>query len=942
MSRNSIQTKFSRNMATISIVSILLWSIFWIQGEYSNFKIDSEQLRLDYIHSQKSEMKLLVINLADRIKLRKSQTKNNLKKSIKERVNAAHLIASTIYAKNVNSKTPEQIIEMISDILRPIRFDNGKGYYFAVSMEGIEILYPVKPEFEGHNVIDLKDAQGNFVIKDEIKTAREKGEGFITHFWPKPEAKTEKLFPKISYVKYFKPLDLYIGTGAYLDEAKKQNQHQMLTGLALTRFGADGYFFGSTFSGDPLFSNGKVTLGQKSIWDLTDPNGVKIIQEQRKAAEKKEGSFVNYSWPRLKNSNPSPKISFVVEISEWEWTIGAGFYTDDLNSTIAAQKALMEKHLKEQILRGFFALIILLFLTGFWSKRISDKIKLSIETFSSFLKNTSTDSITINPEQLELQEFKEIATLTNEMLVKRIQAEESLQESEEKFRKMYESTQIGIAIVSLDFKILEANQAYCDMLGYSEKELTGKTLMEITSPEDISKNIEKQTQLGQEIVTSFQMEKKFIHKNGETVHGLLSATLINDKYQNPQYFLGNVVDITPRKIAEESKKELENKLQQAQRMEAIGSLAGGIAHDFNNVLFSIMGFTEITMADMEKEDKNRENLDQVLIAANRAKEMVQHILAFSRQTETEKKPVQIQHIMDEVLKLLKHSIPSTIEIKATIDKNSYPVFADPVQIHQVIMNLATNSSHAMKEKGGIMEFIVAQKTIIPEDLTTYPNLNLGEYIEIQIKDTGHGISKDNIGKIFNPYFTTKNAGEGSGMGLSVVHGIILGHNGGVLVKSEPDRGTSFHILLPMLKESKKKNIEAEMPPDRQSLKGLENVLFIDDDIQITDMTQKLLGRLGYTVTPHTDSQKALEDFKNEPDKFDIVITDMTMPIMTGTQLAQELFKIKPDVKIILCSGYSDLIDEKLALDMGIQEYITKPITQKQIAEAIRKVLRKGD
>jgi PAS domain S-box-containing protein len=268
-----------------------------------------------------------------------------------------------------------------------------------------------------------------------------------------------------------------------------------------------------------------------------------------------------------------------------------------------------------------------------------------------------------------LQEFKEIANLTNEMLVKRINAEEAMQESEEKFRKMYEYTQVGIAIVSLDFRILQANQAYCEMLGYSEKDLIGKTLMEITLPDDISNNIEKQEMLGQKKLASFQMEKRFMHKSGKTIYALLSATLISDKNKTPLYFLGNVVDITPRKESEKAKKELEGKLQQAQKMEAIGALAGGIAHDFNNVLSSIIGFTELTIFTMAEKDKNKEHLNQVLIAANRAKEMVQHILAFSRQTEPERKPVEIQNIMGEVIKLIKHSIPSTISIRTNIDEN---------------------------------------------------------------------------------------------------------------------------------------------------------------------------------------------------------------------------------------------------------------------------------
>ncbi|MCK5100307.1 MAG: cache domain-containing protein [Desulfobacteraceae bacterium] len=817
MSNNSIQAKFLRNMVLIALASIVLWSLLWMQGEYSDFKAESKRLRLEYIESQKVIIKREVLNRVNLIKLRKAQAEDRLKQAIKDRVYTAHQIASNIYQKNIGSKTPDEIGQIIKEALRPIRFDNGQGYYFAGSMNGIDVLYPVKPEVEGKNLIDLQDAKGNFVMQDEIEIINKSNEGFVTHYWPKPGNNPDKSFPKISFVKYFKPLNWYLGTGSYLDEAKHYIQHELLTRLAEHRFGIDGYFFGSTYKGDSLFSNGKVTLGQGNLWDLTDPDGVKIIQAQRKAVENKDGGFIYYSWHKLNTSPPSPKISFVIGLPDWEWMLGAGFYTDFINKAMAEKKAAMESHFKKQVIRSIFILTVLLALIWFWSKRILKQIQKSIDIFSSFLKKASTDSITIDPDQLELQEFREIAILTNEMLTNRLQAEKT-------------------------------------------------------------------------------------------------------------------------------KKELEEKLQQAQKMEAIGSLAGGIAHDFNNVLFSIIGFTELTIADMPKDDQNQSNLDQVLVAANRAKEMVQQILAFSRQTKTEKKPVKIQSIIKEVVKLLKSSIPSTIEIKVSIDKNCNPVFADPGQIHQIIMNLATNAAHAMKEKGGVMEFILKQQKILLEDLSIYPNLHTGTYIKLIVKDTGYGIHSEIIDKIFDPYFTTKKVGEGTGMGLSVVHGIISDHDGEIIVKTKPEKGTAFHIFLPTIEKTTSINqdLEQDITSPDPIPTGTENILFVDDDAQIAIMTEKILSRLGYHVTLHTDSRKALETFKKDPDKFDVIITDMTMPKMTGTELATKLFKIKPDVQIILCSGHSDLIDKQIARSMGIKEYITKPITLKQIAETIRRVLTKED
>ncbi len=936
MYNNSIQKKFLKNMVLIAITSISLWSFLWIQNEYSYFKKTSRKLCHEYIKSQKLLIKSAVYDRVKLIQHRRSQEEEVLKSQLKNRIDTAYNIAFNIYQNNIG-KPREQIGRIIKKTLRSIRFDNGKGCYFAGSMDGIAILYPTHPELEGTNMINLKDSYGNFVIQDKIKIIKESSQGFVTHYWPKPGGNPEKPSPKISFIKYFKPLKWYLATDTYLDKAKNQIQRKLVERLAEHRFGINGYFFGTTYNGDPLFYNGKVTLGQGNIWELTDPDGIKIIQEQRKAVNNKGGGFVKYSWPKLNSSTPLPKISFILGVPEWDWMIGAGFYTDDIDKIIAAKRTMMESHLKKQIIRSVLTLALLILLILLWSKNITKQIQNEVDVFSSCLKKANTDSIIINIDQIKLEEFKKIAFLTNEMLKYMIRAEEAMQESEEKFRRMYESTQIGIAIVSLDFKILQANKAYCNMLGYSENELTGKTIQDITCKDDLPENIDQQKQLGQGKIATFQMEKRFIHKNGNTIHGILSASLIKNQNNKPLYFLGSVVDITDKIKAETTKNDLENKLQHAQKMEAIGSLAGGIAHDFNNILFSIIGFTELTLENLSEQSMEKNNLNQVLIAANRAKEMVQHILAFSRKTDSVKQAVKIQSILKEVLKLLKSSIPSTIEIKKNIDDKCGYVIADPVQIHQVIMNLATNAFHAMKDNGGIMEFIINQENITIDDLAMHPNLEPGNYIAIIVKDTGKGINDEIIDKIFNPYFTTKRTGEGTGMGLSVVHGIVLDHGGDILVKSEPGKGSTFKIILPIAE--KIKEIKHDIKPSKNDIEGTENILIIDDEKQIVDMTSQLLQRLGYNVTPYTDSVKALETFKKDPDQFDVIITDVTMPKLTGIELAAELFKIKPDVKIILCSGYSDLIDKETALATGIKIYMTKPVTQKDIAKNIRKILQ---
>jgi len=385
----------------------------------------------------------------------------------------------------------------------------------------------------------------------------------------------------------------------------------------------------------------------------------------------------------------------------------------------------------------------------------------------------------------------------------------------------------------------------------------------------------------------------------------------------------------------EEKEKLEAQLQRAQQMEAIGTLAGGIAHDFNNVLYAIIGYTELSIDAVPEGSNARGNLQEVLKAADRAKNMVQQILTFSRKTEKEKKPISVQSVLKEAVSLIRTSLPSTIEIRQDIDADCGPVMADPTQIHEIIMNLGTNAYHAMREKGGALGITLRQEEIGSDDSKYDLNLHPGSYLKLIVEDTGHGIDSNIMEKIFDPYFTTKGVGEGTGMGLSAVHGIVKDHGGDISVYSEPGKGTAFHVYLPLIETG---SVEREIISAEPVSTGTERILFIDDEEQIVQMVQQILESLGYHVTPRTSSVEALEAFRTMPDEFDLVITDMTMPNMTGAELAPRLLEIRSDIPIILCTGFSELMDENKAKAIGIREYVMKPIVRDKIAGTIRKVL----
>ena len=435
-------------------------------------------------------------------------------------------------------------------------------------------------------------------------------------------------------------------------------------------------------------------------------------------------------------------------------------------------------------------------------------------------------------------------------------------------------------------------------------------------------------------------EKKFntvfrvLHPDGIIKHIKADAMVIRDQSGKAVRMIGINSDITEQVRAEEERQTLEAHLQQAQKMEAIGTLAGGIAHDFNNILGAILGYAEMAYEDSLSGSVNPSDLNQVVEASHRAKDLVKQILAFSRQAEAQKIPMRPVAMVKESIKLLRSSIPTTIDIQQDIDSKTNPILADPTQIHQIIMNLCTNAYHAMEETGGRLSLSLRNKALTGQDLVSVPDVQPGHFVQLSIRDTGSGITREIQKKIFEPYFTTKEAGKGTGMGLAIVHGIVKDYGGFITCQSEIGVGTVFEICLPSFLE--------QIVPETKHFNlipvGTERILFIDDEEILAKMGQTMLERLGYSVTTKMSSIEALTTFKNQPDTFDLVITDQTMPGMTGVNLARSMLQIRPDLPIILCTGYSSQVSKEKAESYGIKGFAMKPLARKDISTLIRKVL----
>ena len=480
------------------------------------------------------------------------------------------------------------------------------------------------------------------------------------------------------------------------------------------------------------------------------------------------------------------------------------------------------------------------------------------------------------------------------------------------------------------------NKAACDSLGYTREELSSMRVSDI-NPDFTSERWPNHWE-ELKIEKSVTFDTRHRHKNGEIFPVEINANYM--EFDDQEHVFVYIKNISDKIQFEKKQKNLEKQLQQAQKMEALGTLAGGVAHDFNNILSAIMGYSELALLEITDAKKSQAYVKKVMTAGHRATKLVEQILAFSRHNDQNLKPQILGPIIKEVLQLLRSSIPSTIEIKSYIDPNCGLVLSDPTQIQQIVMNLSTNAYHAMRNTGGRMT-INLRPTDRTNDDNLFGNIFLepGPYLKLEISDTGHGMSEDHMDKIFNPYFTTKKKGEGTGLGLSIVHGIVKSLNGDIDLKSKVGEGTSVFVYLPVIEEEEPQKMELESQDPLPQ--GNERILFVDDEKYVVDFSEIMLASMGYSVVGFTDSEAALEAFKNDPDDFDLVVTDLTMPYLTGKQLTRLIHDVRPDLPVILCTGYGDPLPQKEAEALGIKGYLIKPILKKDLAEMIRQVLDNG-
>ncbi|WP_394708010.1 PAS domain S-box protein [uncultured Desulfosarcina sp.] len=517
-------------------------------------------------------------------------------------------------------------------------------------------------------------------------------------------------------------------------------------------------------------------------------------------------------------------------------------------------------------------------------------------------------------------------------LIKNITDQKRVFESLRTTQFIFDTAPLGIFLIRDGGDITNVNDHACRYLGYTKEELCQMNVLEIDrgfSPQEVEQVWLRQ----QQAKGMYTFETVHRRKDGTDVPVEISGILL--EFDNVPYSVSFVKDISERKEAEKQHVKMEAQMLQNQKMESLGTLAGGIAHDFNNILGAILGYSELAQLACQADSKLRNYVNQITKAGHRAKELVQQILLFSRQGHSEKGPMDVSRVVEEALKLIKASLPANIEILENISRNLAPVFASEIHIHQIVMNLCTNAYHAMKSAGGMLNVSLTAVTIQDHDVNSFPEMNPGHYLKLSIADNGCGIPPEMISRIFDPYFTTKPTGEGTGLGLSTIHGIVKDHGGNIKVYSEVGIGTAFHVFLPTADATAETAVEkADQLPS-----GSGSTLFVDDEKSLLDLGQDLLGRLGYRVETRASAIDAIEAFRADPKKFDLVISDMTMPKMTGDEMARQIRIIRPDIPIILCSGFSEPIHTQATGAIGISAVLMKPVIYSDLAHTVHRVLK---
>jgi len=835
-------------------------------------------------------------------------------------------IAEYYYSKHRSGLlTRGEAIHTIEEIFlnQPIGIS---GYIYCLNSKGKVVIHP-NDKVKGSDVSNF-----NFV-KQQLKTK----EGYLEYDWKNPGEEHKR--PKALYMVYYKPLDWIISVSSYRREfTYLVDINDFRENILSIKSGKSGYSLVLDENGRAVIHptlQGKSLLNQKGDIDNIAKRIITL----------KNGKF-RYFWQNPLETHPREKIIIFKYIPEFKWIVGSTSYVKEVFAPLDT--------FKTYIVAGIaLTLLLTITLTFLISRSVTKPLDKLIKTLEAgSLGDFSVRMDYKAPEESgENDELGKLSILFNSFMdhlekyhgklnneiQKTIATQAALVENELKLRGIFNQSFQYTGIISPHGILEEVNQSALNFADCTEDEVLYKPFWETLwwdkdhKTQQIIKDAIYKALEGELV----RIETTSMVGDGKAKNIDMTIKPIFNNANQIEFLIAEGRDVTILKQAENERRNLAVQLEKSQRMEAIGTLAGGIAHDFNNILSSIFGYTQLAEMTIETPEKAKKHLAQIIKGAQRAAGLVQQILTFSRQTDVKKHPLKIHLVVKETLKLLRSSIPTTIDIQTKIHSKSM-VLADPTQMHQVIMNLCTNAYHSMLETGGILSVLLEEVDTALQNEEPVLLKASCSYLKLAISDTGHGMDQKTLKKAFDPYFTTKDVGRGTGFGLAVVHAIVEEHDGIIHVKSKPEIGSTFVVYLPVVEGSSTRHSpkKAVLKP----MEGSEIIMVVDDEEDIRMLTTELLESFGYTAVSFEDGKQALASFEKDPDYFDLIITDMTMPGMTGYEFAKKVLTIKKKMPIILCTGYSENISKDRALEIGIAQYLQKPFQNQELLSIIRKIM----
>ncbi len=929
--------EFRKIVLSMLIGFAIIFMIIDALSNYADYKQRSKILKENYINSQKQKVKDEVMQVVNNIKTHIVNYNKKIKNNIKKTVNNLYYTVLHLY-KKYNKIKKYQMLNLIKVFLRPIRLYGKNSYIFLIDLNGRAILIPPKPELEGKLILNDTNEEGRYPIREMIEMVKDKGEGLIEYVAGKPNTDNSYRVKKLSYVKLLKKFNIIIGMGVYIDDIEESLKKDILDMIVNVRFGQEGYIFANKFDGTTLVNNGKIYVHfNKKLWEIFHNDmgdSVRdVFNKELKAAKTKDGDYISYCWAKLTNINKiAPKISFVYGIKKWKWIIGAGVYIDDIEKEINLLfNDLKIKLIKKYLLLVYMVIVLLIILSLIYLK-LNKILNKDLNVFISFFNSAVYADKYIDTEKIKFIEFKEMACFANKMLENKIEFQNKLIREKEKLAITLKSIGDGVIVTDKDGRVEMINSEAERLTGWKNEEAIGKYFYNIfyiineNSGERIKNTVKSVLEKNKKIDLS--INSVLVSKNGEKYNIGDSAAPIKDEKNNT---IG--VIIVFRDITKDLK--MEEELLKNKKIEAIAVLAGGIAHDFNNILTGIFGNIDIVRRKIDKNNNAQKYLKRSLTSLERATNLTKQLLTFAKGSDPIFELIDLREIINDVVEFILSG--SNVIADIDISDDLYNIEADKGQISQVISNLLINAKQAMPDGGNIF--------IRVSNINEINKINKGlsgKYIAIEIEDQGHGIEKDLLDRIFDPYFTTKK--RGTGLGLAVVHSIVRKHKGFIKVESKINQGTIFKIYLPGILKNKEKTHDKKTKLINQKLKG--NVLIMDDENVVREVVKDMLLEMGLNVDTAIDGEEAIEKFimaKERKKDYDIIIMDLTVPGgIGGEEASKEILKIDKSAKIIVSSGYSNdpvMSDYK---KYGFSARIVKPFYFDVLKEIIAKILNQNN